>query len=60
MVITDLHKLRDRANNCRILSLDGDDIHLKVALLQLAEEFEQEAVQIEAELVKKHAIEWAG
>jgi hypothetical protein len=32
----------------RSMSLDGDDLHLKVALLQLADEFEREAAEIEA------------
>ena len=48
MVIMDPQILRDRAEQCRSLALDGDDMHLKAALILLAEEFEREATEIEA------------
>jgi hypothetical protein len=48
MVRTNPHELRQRANEFRLISLDGDDWHLKVALLQLADEFDLEAAEIEA------------
>jgi hypothetical protein len=48
MVRTSPHELPQRAIEFRLISLDGDDLHLKVALLQLAEEFDLEAAEIEA------------
>jgi hypothetical protein len=41
-------ELRQRAAHCRLISLEGNDWHLKVALLQLADEFDLEAAGIEA------------
>jgi hypothetical protein len=48
MVVSDPHELRQRAMNFRSISLNGEDLHLKAALLQLAAEFDQEAAKIEA------------
>jgi len=48
MMLANPYELRQRAMNFRSISLDGDDLHLKVALLQLAEDFDQEAAEIEA------------
>jgi hypothetical protein len=53
MVIMDPQKLRDRAAECRSFSLDGDDVHLKAALILLATDFEHEARRIEAAAVIK-------
>jgi hypothetical protein len=42
------NELRSRAEFYRALSLQGDDVRLKVALLSLAKEFEREAEDAEA------------
>jgi hypothetical protein len=47
MSIADPQELYARADYFRTISLDGDDLHLKVALLQLAEDFDLEAAQVE-------------
>ena len=47
MVASDPGKLRASAHNYRLMASDGDDLHLKVLLRQLAEDFEQEAAKLE-------------
>jgi hypothetical protein len=47
MSTEDAQKLHARADYFRAISLDGNDVHLKVALLQLAEDFDLEAAQVE-------------
>jgi hypothetical protein len=47
MVRINPQELRQRAGDYRLLSAEGDDWHLKVALLQLADEFDLEASEIE-------------
>lgn len=42
-----IFELRFSAQLYREMSMNGDDPQLKVALLQLAEEFEQEAAKLE-------------
>ena len=42
-------KLRDKASMFRMMAEAGDDPHIQQALLLVADEFEQEAAQIEAE-----------
>lgn len=42
-------QLRDRAQRYREMSAEGDDALLRSALLTLAEEFEHEAAELEAE-----------
>jgi hypothetical protein len=44
MTIPHHSKLLKMAEEYRLMSLTGDDVHLKVALLELAIEFEQEAL----------------
>jgi hypothetical protein len=39
--------LHARADYLLAISLDGDDMHLKVAVLQLAEDFDLDAAQVE-------------
>jgi hypothetical protein len=48
MVTVNPQELRQRAIYFRSISLDGEDLRLKAALLQLAEEFDREAAEIEA------------
>jgi hypothetical protein len=48
MVIMNPQGLRQRAEFYRSLALEGDDEHLRVAFLQLAAEFEQEAEETDA------------
>jgi hypothetical protein len=43
--------LRDRAMALRNMSFSGDDMQLRVALLELAEEFDLEATEIEAKAI---------
>lgn len=43
--------LRDRAMTLRNMSFSGDDMQLRVALLELAEEFDLEATEIEAKAI---------
>jgi hypothetical protein len=43
-------KLRESAYHYRSMAVDGDDMHLKAALLQLADDFDQEAADLEAHL----------
>lgn len=50
MAIMDPQRLRARACECRSLSLDGEDMQLKAALVLLAVEFDHEASQLEAQL----------
>jgi hypothetical protein len=47
MSTADAQKLHTRAEYFRSISLDGDDMHLRIALLQLAEDFDLEAAQVE-------------
>jgi hypothetical protein len=49
MSLENSHELRARADYLRAISLDGDDMHLKVALRQLAEDFDLEAEQVDGE-----------
>ncbi len=49
MVQKSSQELRDRAAYFRLRSLEGDDAHLKAALLQHADEFDLEATEIAAE-----------
>jgi hypothetical protein len=51
MVIMDPLELRCRADHYREIALDGDDMHLKVALRQLADEYDREAAAIETRLM---------
>jgi hypothetical protein len=51
------HELRRKAEHQRYLAAFGEDEHLKAALLELAEEFDQEAARIEARS-KDGAISW--
>jgi hypothetical protein len=46
MIGEDPRKLRDSAHHYRSMSLGGDDVYLRAALRQLAEEFEREAAEI--------------
>jgi hypothetical protein len=46
MSTEDAQKLHARADYFRAISLDGNDVHLKVALLQLAEDFDLEAANL--------------
>jgi hypothetical protein len=48
MAVSETSKLRVSAETYRRLAEEGDDLHLRVALLQLAEEFEREAAEIES------------
>ena len=43
-------KLRESASHYRSMAVEGDDMHLKVALLRLADDFDQEAADLEAYL----------
>jgi hypothetical protein len=47
MIRMDPQELRERARNFRSIALDGDDLHLKAALLELAADFEREAMETE-------------
>ncbi len=51
MTFSHHHELLDRAEKYRLMALDGDDLHLKVALNELADEFEQEALTAACETV---------
>jgi hypothetical protein len=44
-----VRRLRDRARYYRDLSAEGDDARLRAALVELAEEFEQEAAKLAGE-----------
>ena len=48
MVTKNLHQLLDAARKYRVMSADGDDPHLKAALI-LADEFERGAKGLEAD-----------
>jgi hypothetical protein len=48
MVTVNPQELRQRAGYFRSISLDGEDLRLKVALTQLADDFDREAAEIEA------------
>jgi hypothetical protein len=52
MVMLLPNELRSRAKLYRSLALEGDDARLKVALLSLAEEFEREADDAEADMAR--------
>ena len=43
-----VRRLRDRARRYREMSAEGDDVCLRAALLELAEEFEREAARLAA------------
>lgn len=47
MANDDPHRLRGSASRFRAMANDGDDLHLKVALMELAEDFEREAADLE-------------
>ena len=49
IVTKDFHQLLDAARKYRNMSADGDDPHLKAALILLADEFEREAEGLEAD-----------
>ena len=49
--------LRKKADMLRNMSLTGDDMHLKVALLKLADEFDQEAAEIEVQAINIRPVE---
>jgi hypothetical protein len=42
--------LRQRTRSLRGMTLDGDDLHLRAALLELADDFDLEAATIEGQL----------
>jgi hypothetical protein len=47
MTSDDVHRLRESASRFREMAEDGNDPHLKVALRELAEDFEREAAGLE-------------
>ena len=49
--------LRKKADMLRNMSLTGDYMHLKVALLKLADEFDQEAAEIEVQAINIRPVE---
>ena len=48
MAIVAPPELRQKATNLRSMSLNGDDLYLKIVLMQLADDFEREAAEHEA------------
>jgi hypothetical protein len=53
MTLHNAPELRTLAGRYREMSRDGDDLLLKAALIQLADEFEQEAASLEEEAAKE-------
>jgi hypothetical protein len=60
MAVVTPGKLRESAHIYRSMASSGSDMHLQVALLQLADDFELEAADLEAHLatVAPDAKEW--
>ena len=50
MITNDPNKLRESAFTFRLIASDGSDRYLTTALIQLAEEFDQEADDLESRL----------
>jgi hypothetical protein len=48
MIMMHPWQLRCRADHYREIAVDGDDMHLKAALRQLADEYDREAAESEA------------
>jgi hypothetical protein len=56
MIRMDPQELRERARSFRSIALDGDDLHLKAALLELAVDFDREAMEFEMQVPNMSAL----